>query len=71
MERYEASGRIDTDYLSKLSADAVPALLRLPRPLREEVLGRQRGRLAGQPDGLAGANRARARARAALAAAAP
>jgi uncharacterized protein DUF4153 len=71
VERYEATGRIDTYYLSKLSADAVPVLLRLPAPLREQALGRQRARLAGQPDGLAGANRARSRARAALAADAP
>ena len=69
VERYEDTGRIDTYYLSKLSADAVPALLRLPAPLREQALGRQRARLAGKGDGLAGANRARARARAALAAA--
>jgi hypothetical protein len=71
VERYEATGRIDTYYLSKPSADAVPALLRLPLPLREEALGRQRARLAGSRDGFAGANRARARARAALAADAP
>jgi uncharacterized protein DUF4153 len=71
VERYEATGRIDTHYLSKLSADAVPALLRLPLPLREQALGRQRARLAGPPDGFAAANRARARARAALAADAP
>ena len=71
VERYEATGRIDTYYLSKLSADAVPVLLRLPPPLREQALGRQRARLGGQPDGLAGANRARSRARAALAADAP
>ena len=71
VERWEATGRIDTAYLSRLSADAVPALLRLPPPLRERVLASQRARLARAPDGLAGANRARARARAALAAGAP
>jgi hypothetical protein len=49
----------------------VPALLRLPLPLREQALVRQRARLAGSRDGFAGANRARARARAALAADAP
>ena len=68
VERYESTGRIDARYLSRLSADAVPALLRLPAPLRERVLARQRVRLAGEPDGLAAANRARTRARAALAA---
>jgi len=70
VERYEATGKIDLDYMSDLSADAVPALLRLPPPLRERVLGRQRDRLAGG-DGLAAANLARARARDALAAGAP
>lgn len=71
VERWEKTGRIDTAYLSLLSADAVPALLRLPPRLRERALGEQRARLAGEPDGLAGANRARARARDALAAGAP
>lgn len=66
VERFQATGRIDTFYLSGLSADAVPALLRLPEPLREQALSRQRARLAGAGDGLAGANRARARARDAL-----
>ena len=66
VERYEATGRIDTNYLALLSADAVPALLRLPAPLRERALSVQRARLAGAPDGVAGANVARARARDAL-----
>jgi len=47
VERYEATGKIDLDYMSDLSADAVPALLRLPPPLRERVLGRQPGWRAG------------------------
>ena len=71
VERYEATGRIDTAYLARLSADAVPALMRLPPALRERVLAPQRARLAGSRDGLAGANRARAAARAALAEGAP
>lgn len=71
VERWEKTGRIDTAYLSLLSADAVAPLLRLPPRLRERALGEQRARLAGAPDGLAGANRARARARDALAAGAP
>lgn len=64
--RYEATGRIDTAYLGRLSADAVPVLLRLPAPLRERALARQRARLSGPPDGVAGANAARAWARDAL-----
>lgn len=70
VERYESTGRIDLVYLSGLSADAVPALLRLAPPLRERALARLRERLAGA-DGLAAANRARARARDALAAGGP
>ena len=69
VERYEATGRIDTDYLSRLSADAVPALATSARAAaRAEALAAQRARLAGARDGLAGANLARARARDALAA---
>jgi hypothetical protein len=64
--RYEATGRIDTRYLAGLSADAVPALMRLPAPLRERAVARQRARLARAPDGVAGANVARSRARDAL-----
>ena len=66
--RSESTGRIDAAYLGRLSADAVPALMRLPAPLRERVLALQRARLTGARDGLAAANRSRARARAALAA---
>lgn len=68
VERYESTGRLDAAYLAGLSADAVPALLRLPRRLRARVLGRQRARLLREPDGVAGANLSRARARDALAA---
>ncbi len=67
VERYEATGSIDVDYLSRLSADAVPALVRLPQPLRARALAPQREDLA-HSDGVAGANVARARARRALAA---
>lgn len=66
VERYESTGRIDTDYLARLSADAVPALMALPPPLREQAIARQRARLGGERDGLAGANAARSRARDAL-----
>jgi hypothetical protein len=67
VERYEATGRIDVDYLATLSADAVPALVRLPVALRERALAQQRSRLR-RADGFAGANVARAGARRALAA---
>ncbi|GAA2550575.1 DUF4153 domain-containing protein [Pseudonocardia hydrocarbonoxydans] len=36
--RFEATGRIDTAYLADLSADAVPALARLPEPYRSCAL---------------------------------
>lgn len=39
--RYQATGRIDVAYLQRLSADAVPALDRLPEPLRTCVLSAQ------------------------------
>ncbi|MBT0771605.1 DUF4173 domain-containing protein [Kineosporia sp. J2-2] len=34
VRRYQSTGDIDTLYLSRLSADAVPALTRLPEPVR-------------------------------------
>jgi hypothetical protein len=37
--RYERTQRLDTEYLSQLSADALPALNRLPQPVRSCVLG--------------------------------
>jgi nitrogen-specific signal transduction histidine kinase len=42
VERFQRTGSIDTAYLASLSADAVPALLRLPQPERAEVLGDRR-----------------------------
>lgn len=36
--RFAETGQIDTEYLSGLSADAVPALARLPEPLRSCAL---------------------------------
>jgi hypothetical protein len=39
--RFEQSTKIDTYYLSMLSADAVPALDRLPEPLRSCALAAQ------------------------------
>ncbi|GAA5161016.1 DUF4173 domain-containing protein [Pseudonocardia eucalypti] len=42
--RWQQTGKIDTHYLSRLSADAAPALDRLPDPLRGCALGHyQRG----------------------------
>jgi hypothetical protein len=38
IDRYEATKRIDVYYLGELSADAVPALDRLPEPLRSCAL---------------------------------
>ena len=67
VERFEHTGSIDVGYLSNLSADAVPALVRLPQPLRDRALEPQRRRLARGGDGFAGANLARAKARRALA----
>jgi hypothetical protein len=36
--RFEATQKIDTEYLSRLSEDAVPALVRLPEPQRSCAL---------------------------------
>ncbi len=49
IDRYAESGKIDVDYLSTLSADAVPALDRLPSELRADVLGPIERRM-GEPD---------------------
>ena len=38
VDRWRETGRIDLEYVSGLSADAVPALSRLPAPLRDEAL---------------------------------
>ena len=64
VDRYLDGGRIDTDYLDELSADAAVPLTRLPDP--ECVLYGTRKQLE-RPDGLLGANLARARARDAVA----
>lgn len=65
VERYERTGTIDVVYLSTLSADAVPALLRLPEPLRSCALAPVRARV-GADDGVGGWNLSRARARSML-----
>jgi hypothetical protein len=62
VERWRDAGKIDTVYLGTLSADAVPALERLPATLREEALTPIEERLdIGEP--WTSANRSRARAR--------
>ncbi len=53
---------VDIHYLSGLSADALPALGRLPARDRVRVVPHLRARLE-RPDGLAGANLSRARTR--------
>ncbi|MBW3639234.1 MAG: DUF4173 domain-containing protein, partial [Actinobacteria bacterium] len=65
VERFAATGELDLGYLAGLSADAVPALQRLPEPERSCVL-----RAIGPPppDGWTAVNRSRVRAREAFAA---
>lgn len=38
LERYEQTGKVDTAYLSGLSADAVPVLIEYPTELRNDAL---------------------------------
>ncbi|MEU7756565.1 DUF4173 domain-containing protein [Micromonospora sp. NPDC049171] len=61
VDRYLETGRLDVSYLSGLSADAVPALARLPEPMRVCALGEIAAELPR--DGLWGTNLGRARAR--------
>jgi hypothetical protein len=65
VDRYEATGRLDVALLRRLSADAAPAIARLPAPVAACASSAVRGDLRGD-DGLAGANLGRARARDAL-----
>ena len=64
VQRYAATGQLDQPYLASLSADAVPALLRLPDHARACVLAAigDRWHLADGTGGWATANLARARA---------
>ena len=62
IDRWRQTGRIDVEYLSTLSADAVPALERLPAALREEALAPIEERLETR-ERWTSANRSRARAR--------
>ncbi|WP_236711178.1 DUF4173 domain-containing protein [Streptomyces sp. 150FB] len=49
-QRYEASGKLDLVYLQELSADAVPALDRLPEPARSCALAGISRHLGGAAD---------------------
>ncbi|MGC4855721.1 DUF4153 domain-containing protein [Micromonospora sp. DT4] len=61
VDRYLETGRLDVDYVASLSADAVPALARLPEPVRICALNRL---ATGLPrDGLWATNLGRERAR--------
>lgn len=62
IERFEQSARIDIDYLSTLSADAVPALDRLPAGERACIFDQMKRRLA-EPDAWYEYNYGRAAAR--------
>ncbi|HEX6391118.1 MAG TPA: DUF4173 domain-containing protein [Solirubrobacteraceae bacterium] len=66
VERHARTGKLDEYYASKLSADAVPALARLPRGDACRVIGQLQAPRLERPDGVLGANRARARARRAV-----
>jgi hypothetical protein len=67
VDRALAGAPVDTAYLGGLSADAVPALDRLPEPLRSCALAPVARRLAETADrGWAGANAARRSARSLL-----
>jgi hypothetical protein len=66
VDRYERTGQLDPSYLASLSADAVPALLRLPQKERSCVLQRQAARLQQVQDHWYDGNLARRHARALL-----
>jgi hypothetical protein len=63
VDRYERIDRIDLDYLSRLSADAAPALDRLPYPLRDCALSRISTKLAESPTDWRSTNLGRESAR--------
>jgi hypothetical protein len=68
VDRYATTGQLDTSYLSTLSADAVPALARLPEEQRCEVLPHIAARTAVPEESWTGWNASRAAAREVLAA---
>jgi hypothetical protein len=61
VDRYRATGKVDVSYLQQLSADAVPAVDRLPEPARSCVLSGMAA-VHPQPGRLGGWNLGRARA---------
>jgi hypothetical protein len=67
VDRYAATGQLDTLYLGTLSADAVPALDRLPQPQRCEVLPSIAAGLPAQEESWTSWNASRATAREILA----
>jgi hypothetical protein len=67
LDRYATTGQLDTAYLGTLSADAVPALAKLPEEQRCEVLPRIAAGLAVPEEGWTGWNASRVAAREVLA----
>lgn len=67
VDRYQATGRIDLEYASRLSPDAVPALERLPARQRSCALADIAGALESTRDGWRAWNASRQRARALIA----
>jgi hypothetical protein len=65
VDRWQTTGDLDIAYLQRLSADAVPILVKLPEPLRTEVLVPFRARLEND-EPWTSANYGRHRAREAL-----
>jgi hypothetical protein len=63
IDRYRQTHRIDIDYLSGLSADAVPALMGLPEPERDCALGAINRELTDDADDWRGFSYGRAHAR--------
>lgn len=64
-QRYLETDKIDTEYLSNLSADAVPYIAGLDSPISEQVLEELRGRVP-EEEPWSSANLSRIRARAIL-----
>ncbi|GAA5110505.1 DUF4153 domain-containing protein [Pseudonocardia adelaidensis] len=67
VDRFASTGQLDTYYLGTLSADAVPALARLPEPQRCEVLPRIAAVMAVPEKSWTGWNASRTAAREMLA----
>jgi hypothetical protein len=63
IDRYERTGRVDTWYLSELSADATPELRRLPADRQACAMGQVSHDLRAEPDPWYAYNAGRAAAR--------